>query len=164
MHCQCFHADRRMGRDTVTHILGVRAFGTQLLCEQVIGRGLRRRIRYVPNAEGRIDSGRYAEVYGVPFSFIPCSGSGPGPRTGGDSDSCSGARSSNRMRNHLPSHTRLSVRVSVRRAAREFYRGLAVVLLTADLPSRSDSILIVGESSVHDLGLLKTYREQQVAL
>ena len=28
--------------NTVTHILGVRAFGTQLLCEQVVGRGLRR--------------------------------------------------------------------------------------------------------------------------
>jgi type III restriction enzyme len=27
--------------NTVTHILGVRAFGTQLLCEQVVGRGLR---------------------------------------------------------------------------------------------------------------------------
>ena len=31
--------------NTVTHILGVRAFGSQLLCEQVVGRGLRRRIR-----------------------------------------------------------------------------------------------------------------------
>jgi type III restriction enzyme len=28
--------------NTVTHILGVRAFGTQLLCEQVVGRALRR--------------------------------------------------------------------------------------------------------------------------
>ena len=28
--------------NTVTHALGVRAFGTQLLCEQVIGRALRR--------------------------------------------------------------------------------------------------------------------------
>src|SRR5438552_15678298 len=51
---------------TVTHILGVRAFGTQLLCEQVVGRGLRRR-RYVANAEGRFDP-EYAEVFGVPFS------------------------------------------------------------------------------------------------
>ncbi len=37
--------------NTVTHILGVRAFGTQLLCEQVVGRGLRR-ISYEPN-DGR---------------------------------------------------------------------------------------------------------------
>ncbi len=60
---------------TVTHILGVRAFGTQLLCEQVIGRGLRRR-SYSLNDQGRLDP-EYAEVYGVPFSFIPCAGSVP---------------------------------------------------------------------------------------
>jgi superfamily II DNA or RNA helicase len=36
--------------NTVTHILGVRAFGTQLLCEQVVGRGLRR-VNYDPNVE-----------------------------------------------------------------------------------------------------------------
>lgn len=59
--------------NTVTHILGVRAFGTQLLCEQVVGRGLRR-TDYVPDADDMFDP-QYAEVYGVPFSFIPCSGS-----------------------------------------------------------------------------------------
>ena len=55
--------------NTVTHILGLRAFGSQLLCEQVVGRGLRRR-SYVPNEEGRFEP-EYAEVYGVPFAFIP---------------------------------------------------------------------------------------------
>jgi type III restriction enzyme len=53
---------------TVTHILGVRAFGSQLLCEQVVGRGLRRR-SYDVNQQGFF-SPEYAEVYGVPFSFI----------------------------------------------------------------------------------------------
>ena len=60
--------------NTVTHILGVRAFGTQLLCEQVVGRGLRR-MSYSVNDEGKFNP-EYAEVYGVPFSFIPCSGAG----------------------------------------------------------------------------------------
>ena len=55
--------------NTVTHILGIRAFGSQLLCEQVVGRGLRRR-SYALNDEGRFDP-EYAEVYGVPFAFIP---------------------------------------------------------------------------------------------
>ena len=55
--------------NTVTHILGIRAFESQLLCEQVVGRGLRRR-SYVPNKEGRFEP-EYAEVYGVPFAFIP---------------------------------------------------------------------------------------------
>ena len=55
--------------NTVTHILGVRAFGTQLLCEQVVGRGLRR-TNYVPNDDGLFEP-EYAEVYGVPFQFMP---------------------------------------------------------------------------------------------
>ena len=58
--------------NTVTHVLGVRAFGTQLLCEQVVGRALRR-MSYAANKDGHFDP-EYAEVYGVPFSFIPCSG------------------------------------------------------------------------------------------
>ena len=55
--------------NTVTHILGVRAFGSQLLCEQVVGRGLRRR-NYAVNSEGRFEP-EYANVYGIPFQFIP---------------------------------------------------------------------------------------------
>ncbi len=53
--------------NTVTHVLGVRAFGTQLLCEQVIGRALRRE-SYELNEEGLFDV-RYADVLGVPFDF-----------------------------------------------------------------------------------------------
>ena len=66
--------------NTVTHILGVRAFGTQLLCEQVVGRALRRR-SYAANDEGKFDP-EYAEVYGVPFSFIPGNGSAKAPAGG----------------------------------------------------------------------------------
>jgi type III restriction enzyme len=53
--------------NTVTHILGVRAFGTQLLCEQVVGRALRRQ-SYDLNEEGLLDV-EYADVLGVPFDF-----------------------------------------------------------------------------------------------
>ena len=52
---------------TVTHVLGVRAFGTQLLCEQVIGRALRRQ-SYELNADDRFDV-EYADVLGIPFDF-----------------------------------------------------------------------------------------------
>jgi type III restriction enzyme len=55
--------------NTVTHILGVRAFRSQLLCEQVIGRGLRR-TNYVVKENGLLEA-QYADVYGVPFAFIP---------------------------------------------------------------------------------------------
>lgn len=53
--------------NTVTHILGVRAFGTQLLCEQVVGRGLRRQ-SYELNDEGLFNV-EYADVLGIPFDF-----------------------------------------------------------------------------------------------
>src|SRR6202030_3640082 len=57
--------------NTVTHVLGIRAFGTQLLCEQVIGRGLRRP-SYWLNEEGP-DKGlfnvEYAAIFGIRFDF-----------------------------------------------------------------------------------------------
>jgi type III restriction enzyme len=53
--------------NTVTHVLGVRAFGTQLLCEQVIGRALRRQ-SYDQN-EDNLFSVEYADVLGIPFDF-----------------------------------------------------------------------------------------------
>ncbi len=53
--------------NTVTHVLGVRAFGTQLLCEQVMGRALRRQ-SYQLNEEGKFDA-EYADVLGIPFDF-----------------------------------------------------------------------------------------------
>lgn len=59
--------------NTVTHILGIRAFTTQLLCEQVVGRALRR-VDYDadidPNDGVRKFKPEYAEVYGVPFNFL----------------------------------------------------------------------------------------------
>ncbi len=69
----------------VTHILGVRAFSTQLLCEQVVGRGLRRSTYDFEKTTIKVNGNdieletfppEYAEVYGVPFSFIPATGSG----------------------------------------------------------------------------------------
>src|SRR6266478_1939635 len=62
--------------NTVTHVLGIRAFGTQLLCEQVVGRALRR-TSWALDENGHFYP-EYAEVYGVPFSFIPAQG-GPTP-------------------------------------------------------------------------------------
>jgi type III restriction enzyme len=54
--------------NTVTHILGVRAFGTQLLCEQVIGRALRRQ-SYDLNEETGLFNVEYADIFGIPFDF-----------------------------------------------------------------------------------------------
>ena len=53
--------------NTVSHVLGVRAFGTQLLCEQVVGRALRRQ-SYDLNECGKFNV-EYADVLGIPFDF-----------------------------------------------------------------------------------------------
>ena len=53
--------------NTVTHILGIRAFGTQLLCEQVVGRGLRR-YSYELNDRDLFNV-EYADIMGIPFDF-----------------------------------------------------------------------------------------------
>ena len=53
--------------NTVTHVLGVRAFGTQLLCEQVVGRALRR-YSYELNDDDLFDV-EYADIMGIPFDF-----------------------------------------------------------------------------------------------
>jgi type III restriction enzyme len=53
--------------NTVTHVLGVRAFGTQLLCEQVVGRALRRQSYHI-NDKGLFDV-EYSDVLGIPFDF-----------------------------------------------------------------------------------------------
>ncbi len=54
---------------TVTHIMGLRAFTSQLLCEQVVGRGLRR-TSYEVNKDGMFEP-EYVNIFGVPFTFLP---------------------------------------------------------------------------------------------
>jgi type III restriction enzyme len=55
---------------TVTHIMGLRAFSSQLLCEQVVGRGLRR-TSYEINPESGLFDPEYVNIFGVPFTFLP---------------------------------------------------------------------------------------------
>ncbi len=55
---------------TVTHIMGLRAFSSQLLCEQVVGRGLRRTSYEVNPNTGLFDA-EYVNIFGVPFTFLP---------------------------------------------------------------------------------------------
>lgn len=62
---------------TVTHIMGLRAFSSQLLCEQVVGRGLRR-TSYEVNPETNLFEAEYVNIFGVPFTFLPHEG-GDGP-------------------------------------------------------------------------------------
>lgn len=65
---------------TVTHIMGLRAFSSQLLCEQVVGRGLRR-TSYDLEDGSDMFTPEYVNIFGIPFTFLPHEsdegGSGP---------------------------------------------------------------------------------------
>ena len=148
--------------NTVTHILGVRAFGTQLLCEQVVGRGLRR-MSYALNAEERFEP-EYAEVYGVPFSFIPCSGSSVTPKPG---------RRPTRVRAIEERREQCEVtfprlqgyryEFPEEKLSATFDEDSRYVLSTQDIPTKTELRSIIGELDIHDLQDLKNHREQEVA-
>ncbi len=147
--------------NTVTHVLGVRAFGTQLLCEQVVGRALRR-MSYAPNDSGHFDP-EYAEVYGVPFSFIPCSGATtdlkPGPMP-------TRVRAiENRIACEITFPRLLGYRyeLAAERLAVRFTDESRLALSTADIPTKTENAPIVGESSIHTLDDLKRRRPNEVA-
>jgi type III restriction enzyme len=147
--------------NTVTHILGIRAFGTQLLCEQVVGRGLRR-MSYAVNDEGKFDA-EYAEVYGVPFSFIPCSGSSPDPRPGPTPTRVRAL--DDRIASEITFPRLLGYRYDVpgERLSATFSADSTLALSTADIPTRTENAPIVGERSVHTLDDLKRHRDNEVA-
>ena len=139
--------------NTVTHILGIRAFGTQLLCEQVVGRGLRR-VSYDADEDGMF-APEYAEVYGVPFSFLP-TGTGPTSR-----------RSPPRPGAARAGDLELSSRASglpLRPADRppERVRRTRMVLSTDEIPTWTELDPIVGATEVHRLDLEKRRLQEVV--
>ncbi len=146
--------------NTVTHILGVRAFGTQLLCEQVVGRGLRR-MSYVPNGAGRFEP-EYAEVYGVPFSFIPCSGSAKDPKPGPTPTRVRALEDRLACEISFPRVVGYRYDVPSERLEARFTDESRLVLSTQDIPTRTENAPIVGESTIHTLDDLKKRREQEV--
>jgi len=147
--------------NTVTHIMGVRAFGTQLLCEQVVGRGLRR-MSYVPNSDDKFDP-EYAEVYGVPFSFIPCSGSATDPKPGPMPTRVRALEERIACEITFPRLTGYRYDLPRERLAANFNEDSRMSLSTRDIPTRTENAPIVGETSIHTLDDLKQHREQEVA-
>lgn len=146
---------------TVTHILGLRAFGTQLLCEQVVGRGLRR-INYAVNKEGMYEP-EYAEVYGIPFAFIPCAGSNKTPKRGPLPTRVRALPERNESEITFPRLTGYRYDISRGKLTANFTDVCQYVVSTADLPTITVNAPIVGQSSIHTLDQLKSHREQEVA-
>jgi type III restriction enzyme len=146
---------------TVTHILGVRAFGTQLLCEQVVGRGLRR-ISYSTDEKGMFQP-EYAEVYGVPFSFIPCSGSTEAPKPGPTPTRVRALEERIASEMSFPRVTGYRYDLPSKKLSARFTEDSQMTLSTADIPTKVQLDPIVGESSVHTLEGLKNRRDHEVA-
>ena len=146
--------------NTVTHILGVRAFGTQLLCEQVVGRGLRR-IGYEPNAAGLLDP-QYAEVYGVPFSFLPCSGATVDPQPGPMPTHVRALEERIACEITFPRVTGYRYEMPAGKLTARFTKDSELVLSTRDVPSTTENRPIVGETSVHTLDDLRRRRLPEV--
>jgi len=146
--------------NTVTHILGVRAFGTQLLCEQVVGRGLRR-MSYVTNEQDLFDP-QYAEVYGVPFSFIPSAGSAVDPRPGPMPTRVCALAERVACEITFPRLTGYRYDVPGERLTAHFTAESGLAVSTTDLPTRTENAPIVGERSLHTIYGLKDRRLQEV--
>ncbi len=147
--------------NTVTHILGIRAFGTQLLCEQVVGRGLRR-MSYAVNDHGHFNP-EYAEVYGVPFSFIPTAGSGVPPTGGVQPTRVRALEERAHLEIAFPRVTGYRFDIATERLEVRFADDATLALSTADVPTIVENAPIVGEKSVHTLDDLRTRREAEVA-
>jgi type III restriction enzyme len=158
--------------NTVTHILGVRAFGTQLLCEQVVGRGLRR-LSYAPlmktlqvNGEAveiETFATEYAEVFGVPFSFIPTArtdGTPPQPK-----DVTRVRALEDRIDSEIryPRVTGYRFILPTRKLTATFTDASRLAISPEQVPDKTENAPIVGESTIMDLDDLKHRREQEVA-
>ncbi|MFC1782013.1 BPTD_3080 family restriction endonuclease [Planctomycetota bacterium] len=146
--------------NTVTHILGVRAFSTQLLCEQVVGRGLRR-MSYPTDVE-RFEP-EYAEVYGVPFSFIPCAGSSSKIKPPPPVTRVRALEERIACEITFPRLTGYRYDLPDEKLTAKFTEDSRLALSTADVPTKTENAPIVGESVIHTLDDLKRRRPQEVA-
>ena len=158
--------------NSVTHILGVRAFGTQLLCEQVVGRGLRR-MSYTTEIEQLEVNGKtiefegfpveYAEVYGVPFSFIPCAGSFIEPKPGREVTKVRALEDRISLEITFPRLLGYRYELPAETLSSRFTEESTLILSTEDLPTTTENAPIVGESTILTLDELRGRRMQEVA-
>jgi type III restriction enzyme len=130
--------------NTVTHVLGVRAFGTQLLCEQVIGRALRRQ-SYDLNEEGLFNV-EYADVLGIPFDFTAKPVISP-PQPPRETVQVRAQPDRAAPGDSVPPRAGLPRRVARRALTAEFTAD-SVLVLTPDLvgPSITQNAGIIGET------------------
>lgn len=146
--------------NTVTHILGVRAFKTQLLCEQVVGRGLRR-VSYDTGEDGLLEP-EYAEVFGVPFQFLPTAGTSKGPTVQKQQFRVHALSERSELEQTFPRLMGYRYELPRTTLTPKFDAASIKVLSTQDVPTKTDVEAIVGERTVTTLDELKAVRMQQV--
>ena len=147
--------------NNVTHVLGVRAFGTQLLCEQVIGRALRRQ-SYELNENDRFNV-EYADVLGIPFDFTtePVVAKPQTPRETINVKAVKPERDA--LEITFPRVEGYRIELPQERLKAEFNED-SVLILTPDLvgPSITKSAGIIGESVDFDLDRLEDTRKSTI--
>ena len=154
----------------VTHILGVRAFSTQLLCEQVVGRGLRRSSHDVEQITINVNGENialetfppeYAEVYGVPFSFIPATGSGRTirPRPVTEVEALPERKAACEIT--FPIVAGYRRQLSPNKLDAVFTEESRYELSTAEIPVRIEIEAITGGIQEVDLPYMRKFREQE---
>ncbi len=156
--------------NTVTHILGVRPFGTQLLSEQVVGRGLRR-ISYQPitrqfevneqTIEIECFEPDYADIYGVPFKFFPCSGIRK-KRKKRDTYHIKALEERIGCEITFPRVIGYRYEIAHEKLRAHFTADAVVELSTKDIPVNIENAPIVGEKSYQNLDDLKKHRPKEV--
>jgi type III restriction enzyme len=147
--------------NTVTHVLGIRAFSTQLLCEQVVGRALRR-TTYVTNPEDDLFPAEYAEVYGVPFSFLPV---GPVVTTPVLPKKATRVRALPERVAHeitFPRLTGYRYELGGEKLHVEFDESAKMALSTVEVPTKVEVDPLIGLKSIHTLDQLRMRRDQEV--
>ncbi|MBM7806200.1 type III restriction enzyme [Geodermatophilus bullaregiensis] len=145
--------------NTVTHVLGVRAFGTQLLCEQVVGRALRRR-SYAIDEDTGLFTAEYAEVYGVPFSFIATTGKSGRPTVVRPVVHVRALSERANLQITFPRVVGYRYDLPDPRLSAQFDDDSRLVLTVNDVPTETTVRGVVGEAEVHTLADLQAVRRQ----
>lgn len=117
---------------------------------------------YAVNEQGMFDP-EYAEVYGVPFSFIPCSGSTTSQKPGPTPTRVRALEDRIACEITFPRLVGYRYEIPTDRLHARFTEESRLALSTADIPTKTENRPIVGEASIHTLDDLKRRRDNEVA-
>jgi type III restriction enzyme len=155
-----------------THILGIRAFSSQLLCEQVVGRGLRRMSYetepHSVEVEGKTVEfeafpAEYAEVYGVPFEFIPTAGGSPEPKPPKETTRVYTVDERADSLISFPQVIGYRHELIGECLNYQFDEGVQYILTSKDIPTLTENAPIAGESSLQSPEEIKKKRVSEIA-